>query len=201
MINNRLYSVLFAFMLTMMGGCASHPTTQNTIDYTAQIATTIEPLDYGRILCRTAPVANRHTCLTMVIRHYLEYRDQQPSPVRSQYEPFVLLMPNDELYRGYYRSTPFSGHFTVFNDAHAVCKGHYNAFLGAHKPQFEVRCDHGLTGTADLVLDRYGRNGLGIVELTNGQRGWIVFGTAAVSDDFRLDQALAWRSDHIPNDR
>jgi hypothetical protein len=143
----------------------------------------VTPMDYARILCRRTPMLERHTCISMVIEHYRATwaRDLSPSEVTAG--PFVALI-GERFYRGRYRSDPFTAAFTVADGAR-VCRGRYSAFAGDTSPVFRVRCDDGRRGRAQIVLDQTGANGLGRIEMDDGSKGDIVFGYAAVMEDFR----------------
>lgn len=162
-----------------LGGCSA---AREPIDLSL-IFVDVTPMDYARILCRRTPMIERHTCMTSVIDHYrvMRYRDLPPSEVTAG--PFVAFI-DDVLYRGRYRSDPFSAAFIVA-DGTRICRGRYSAFAGDSSPVFNVRCDDGRRGTAQIVLDQTGANGLGRLHMDNGTKGDIVFGYAAVIDDFR----------------
>ena len=54
--------------------------------------------------------------------------------------------------------------------------GKYNAVQGDTDAVFDVWCDNGDQGTARMVRDKYGRDGVGVVKLDDGTEGRIVFG-------------------------
>jgi hypothetical protein len=85
----------------------------------------------------------------------------------------------DEVFLGSYWSDPFSASFRVSNDR-LTCRGSYSALFGDHEPIFDVTCDNGKHGKADIVLDRSGRNGIGRVYMDDGVVGKVVFGHATV---------------------
>ena len=162
----------------LLGACSSHPA---KVDYDL-LFTDIEPIQYARILCRGIELEDQHTCMTSVMEHYERVRMRDIEPEQAVKGPFVVVL-RDDLYRGRYVSNPFSAAFTVSNGRN-VCRGRYNAFQGDDEPVFRVTCDDGSRGTARTVRDRAGRNGIGIVEMTDGTRGDIVFGYAAVGGAF-----------------
>jgi hypothetical protein len=125
---------------------------------------------------------DQHTCMTSVIAHYREARFDEPDPSEVTDGPFVIVLEND-LYRGTYVSQPFASAFTVSN-GYNICRGRYNAFAGDTRADFDVRCDDGSTGVANIILDIDGRNGVGALELYDGRRGQIVFGHRAVGGNF-----------------
>ena len=57
-----------------------------------------------------------------------------------------------------------------------VCQGGYDAFAGDTQAVFQVRCNNGLKGKAQIVRDRNGRNGIGGLYMDDGTVGKIVFG-------------------------
>lgn len=142
----------------------------------------VTPMDYARILCRLEPMAERHTCMTSVIDHYREHRNQDSPPMEAVDGPFVAFI-DDQLYRGSYVSNPFAAVFSVGN-GRSVCRGRYNAFAGDPEPVFRLRCDDGREGRAQIVLDQTGRNGIGRLWMASGSSGDIVFGHAAVGGAF-----------------
>jgi hypothetical protein len=143
----------------------------------------VTPMDYARILCRLTPMLDRHTCMTSVIEHYRATRARDLSPSEVTAGPFVALI-GERFYRGRYRSDPFAAAFSV-SDGARTCRGRYSAFAGDTSPVFRVRCDDGHRGSAQIVLDQTGANGLGRVKMEDGTNGDIVFGYAAVAEDFR----------------
>jgi hypothetical protein len=144
--------------------------------------TDVEPIEYARILCRGVDMGDEHTCMTSVIQHWHDTRYDEPDPSQVTGGPFVIVTDED-LYRGTYVSQPFASAFTVSN-GHNICRGRYDAFGGDTKADFDVRCDDGSTGVANIILDVDGRNGLGEMDFYDGRRGGIVFGHRAVGGNF-----------------
>ncbi|MBK1700292.1 hypothetical protein [Thiococcus pfennigii] len=140
--------------------------------------TTVEPMDYARTLCETVPRAEFSTCASRVLDHYRASARMTDTPFGySTSGPFAMVIA-DQLYLGRYRSDPFAAAFEAAHDGE-VCRGHYDAGAGSFDAILAVRCDDGRTGTADLVLDQGGRNGIGTVQFDDGTRGRIVFGHGA----------------------
>jgi hypothetical protein len=137
----------------------------------------VAPSEYGDILCEGRSVGDRASCVNQVVDYFRESR-RSGSEGPSNQGPFAVSL-NGKLYFGSYRNDPFSGYFRVSNSANG-CTGSYNAFLGATDPIFAVRCDDGRTGTAEIVRDREGRNGIGYVAMDDGSKGKIVFGRSAI---------------------
>ena len=92
--------------------------------------------------------------------------------------PFVVRRAsasgNVSLPAGYSQGGAFAS-FQVSSDRNA-CKGSYNALQGDEDAVFDVWCDNGEQGSARMVRDRHGRDGVGAVELNDGTEGRIVFG-------------------------
>jgi hypothetical protein len=162
-----------------LAGCSNTPA---TTDYDL-VFTSVKPIDYARILCQRIPMQDRHTCMTSVIQHVRDAREDDVVPTQVLDGPFVLILDQD-LYQGRYVSQPFAAAFTVRNDAGSTCRGRYNAFAGDTRALFSVWCDGGRRGSANIILDQEGRNGIGKVIMEDGRRGQIVFGHAAVGGDF-----------------
>jgi hypothetical protein len=160
-------------------GCARSPA---TTDYDL-VYTEVTPIEYARILCQLIPLQERHTCMTSVIQHYRDGVDEDRTPEQVINGPFVMILDR-QLYRGRYVSQPFAAAFTVRNDTGGTCRGRYNAFAGDTRAVFSVWCDRGARGSANIILDQEGRNGIGKVIMEDGRRGQIVFGYAAVGGDF-----------------
>jgi len=162
----------------LLAGCGGNTPTR---DYDL-VYTDVEPLEYARILCSGIDMRDRHTCLTSALQHQKEMREyfnaHDPNADEVIDGPFVVVL-RDEIYRGTYVSQPFAAAFTVSNGVN-ICRGRYNAFAGDTKAIFHVRCDDGATGTANIILDQRGRNGLGEVTMDDGTQGKIVFGYTAV---------------------
>ncbi len=174
----RSQLALLAAVAGIAAGCSGN---KGQIDYNL-LFTYVEPIQYARILCRGIAMHDRHTCMTSVLAHYRETRYDEPDPSEVTGGPFVVVF-DDDLYRGTYVSQPFAAAFTVSN-GYNVCRGRYNAFAGDTKARFAVRCDDGSSGTARIILDVDGRNGIGELEFYGGGRGEIVFGHRAVGGEF-----------------
>lgn len=163
-------------VLLALAGCSSDTSNRNY----DLVFSDIKPMDYARIQCRLVPMEDRHTCLTTSLQHY---RDVMLEPIpRNQVTqgPMVAIV-GEEMYRGRYVSYPFRAAFTLSNGRN-ICRGRFDAFAGDKMTIYRVRCDNGATGTANLVLDISGSNGLGIAEMDDGTRAEIIFGTAAVTN-------------------
>jgi len=169
--------IALAVVIATGSGCGGN---QNQVDYDL-VFTEVEPIEYARILCATIPLGDRHTCMTAVVQHYREYRYDDRAPENVINGPFVMVI-GDDLYRGSYVSQPFAAAFSVTSGA-TICRGRYNAFAGDTRAVFDVWCDDGSRGSANIILDRGGRNGIGEVTMDDGRRGRIVFGLAAVGGD------------------
>jgi len=162
--------------LLALAGCSSDTSDRNY----DLIFADIKPIDYARIQCRLIPIEDRHTCLTTSIQHYRDVM-MEPIPRDQVTQGPMVAVVGEEIYRGRYVSNPFSAAFTV-SSGYNVCRGRFDAVAGETRTIYDVYCDNGATGSANLVLDSSGSNGLGIVEMDDGTRGEIVFGPAAVTE-------------------
>jgi hypothetical protein len=162
----------------LAGGCGGQ---QAGRDYDL-LYSSIEPIDYARILCRGIAMQDQHTCMTSVLQHYHDTRYDRLDTRQITGGPFVLVL-DDDLYRGTYVSQPFASAFTVSNGSN-ICRGRYDAFGGDTRADFAVYCEDGSSGIANIILDVDGRNGIGEMNFDDGRRGDIVFGHRAVGGDF-----------------
>jgi hypothetical protein len=138
------------------------------------VYTPVTVSEYSRYVCGLVDIEDYATCANRVETHYLDTLETGTPPGSSTSGPFAVLLDN-EIYVGSYRSDPFSGSFRVSNGTNG-CKGSYNAISGDAGPVFKVWCDNGERGTARMVPDRYGRDGIGVVMMDDGTEGTIVFG-------------------------
>lgn len=171
-------ALVAALIAAAMAGCARNHA-ERDFDL---LFTRVHPIEYARILCSGIDMEDRHTCVTSVMQHYNEAKHRELTPDEVVNGPFVIVF-GGVLYRGNYVSNPFASAFTVSN-GYNVCRGRFNAFAGDTAPVFRVFCDDGSSGRARIMLDTEGRNGLGIIEMSDGTRGDIVFGHAAVGGAF-----------------
>lgn len=140
--------------------------------------TTVQPIEYAQTLCETVPRAEYSTCASRVLEHHRDWVwETDLPPGYSTSGPFAMVAAN-QLYLGSYVSNPFAAYFRASSGA-STCRGSYNAFAGSRDAILDVRCSDGRTGTADLVLDQKGRNGIGEMIFDDGTSGRIVFGHGA----------------------
>lgn len=165
------------FFSVMVSSCASQ---SERIDY-RRLTRAVAPIEYAEIQCHRIPITERHTCATAVIEHYENVRQNQLNSPPATSKPFVLIFEDGTEYRGRYLSTPFAAYFKVSYDK-KQCVGQYNAFAGDASSIFRIRCNNGITGNADIILDHGGQNGIGEFQMSNNKRGRIVFGEAAVME-------------------
>ncbi len=142
--------------------------------HTGGISTFVAPEDYGERLCANVELESYSSCLSNVL-DYFEMPRAEDIPGQSTSGPFAVSMDGG-LYLGTYRSTPpFAASFRVSNGPNG-CRGSYNVLQGSQDALFDVYCDDGRAGWADIVLDQGGRNGIGQLTLNDGTKGDIVFG-------------------------
>ena len=137
--------------------------------------TTVEPIDYASTLCETLPREEYSACASAVLEHYRKQSRQTDLDYGESTSGPIAMVAGGRLYQGHYTSDPFAAYFRVAAGSE-VCRGSYNAVTGSEQAILEVACDDGRQGTADLVLDQFGRNGIGRVEFDDGSPGRIVFG-------------------------
>lgn len=130
--------------------------------------------EYTKYICSQVDIEHFATCANRVDKFYRESRDLPVEPGESTSGPFAVLLDEDLLI-GTYRSDPFSASFRVSSTKNS-CTGSYNALYGDKDAVFKVWCDDGGQGTARMVRDRYGRDGVGFVRMDDGTEGTIVFG-------------------------
>ena len=136
--------------------------------------TPVTAAEYSKSLCGHIDIKDFATCANRVEDLYRESANDPIPPGSSTAGPFAVLL-QDDLMIGSYRSDPFSASFRVSSDTNA-CKGSYNAIYGDSDGVFKVLCDNGDQGTARMVRDRYGRDGIGVVMMDDGVEGKLVFG-------------------------
>lgn len=139
------------------------------------ISTSVSPEDYGDRLCRHLDLDDYPACLSQVLDYFDEPLADDIPPGQSTSGPFAVAMDGG-LYMGTYQSLPpFSASFRVSNGPNG-CRGSYNGLTGSQDALFDVYCDDGRAGWADIILDTDGRNGIGQLSLNDGTKGDIVFG-------------------------
>lgn len=143
------------------------------------ISTRVTPEDYGERLCQGVDLEAYPACLSNVLDYFDEpHADDVPSG-HATAGPFAVAMDGG-LYMGTYDSLPpFTASFRVSNGENA-CRGSYSPFTGSRDALFDVYCDDGRSGWADIILDTGGRNGIGQLSLNDGTTGDIVFGYTAL---------------------
>ncbi|MBK5968462.1 MULTISPECIES: hypothetical protein [Thiorhodovibrio] len=168
--------IIFGCALLAIAGCSSSP---KNIDYDL-VTTDIKPFEYGEVLCHGVSMDVRHTCVTLAMQHYRERVRMESPPAEATQGPFAMVFADGDFYTGRYTSDPFAAAFNVRNAGGERCRGRYNAFHGDKDPIFKIRCDGGVSGQGNIILDLGGRNGLGEFKLDDGRYGRIAFGYAAV---------------------
>lgn len=142
--------------------------------------------EYGELLCGHVDQEEYSSCVNRIWDHYRESQRRTPEPGESTSGPFAVVVWN-EIFLGSYWSDPFSASFQVTSEhSGQVCRGSYSALRGDTRAVFDVNCDNGNHGKADIVLDRSGRNGIGRVYMDDGAVGNIVFGHATVGGALKV---------------
>ena len=160
----------FAWCCLGLGGCG-----MLLPSHLGGISASVSPEDYGDRLCRHLDLEDYPACLSQVLDYFDEpLADDIPSG-QSTSGPFAVAM-DGALYMGSYRSIPpFQASFRVANGAKS-CRGSYDGLTGSQDALFDVYCDDGRAGWADIILDTDGRNGIGQLTLNDGTKGDIIFG-------------------------
>lgn len=139
------------------------------------IGTSVSPEDYGDRLCRHLDLEDYPACLSQVLDYFDEPVADEVPASQATSGPFAVAMDGG-LYMGTYHSTPpFAANFRVSNGANG-CRGSYDGLTGSQDALFDVYCDDGRAGWADIILDVSGRSGIGQLTLNDGTKGDIVFG-------------------------
>jgi hypothetical protein len=166
----------FAAVLSLLlGGCGLVPPT-----HLGGISATVSPIDYGRRLCAHLDPESYSSCVSQVLDEIDRGQPTRLPPGYSTSGPFAVIM-GGQVYIGDYRSSPFKADFRVSNGQH-VCRGGYNAFTGSADAIFDVYCNDGRNGWADIIRASDGRNGIGKIALDDGTEGDIVFGHLPLAD-------------------
>jgi hypothetical protein len=168
---SRLLAI--AGMSILLGGCGLVPP-----NHLGGISTTVSPEDYGQRLCGHLALEDYPSCLSQVLDYFERPRADDLPAGHSTSGPFAVMMDGD-VYMGHYSSDLFRANFRVSNGRHG-CRGSYHAFGGSADAIFDVDCDDGRRGWADLILASDGRNGIGKLALNDGTQGEIVFGYTAL---------------------
>jgi len=142
--------------------------------------------EYARILCEDKEIEQYASCMNQVRDFAQRLRGGSSRVGSSTSGPFAMKIGGN-IYLGSYAWAPFDAWFRVSDGDGRVCRGSYSAFKGDTEPVFDVVCDSGLRGKADIVSGRDGRNGIGYVEMTDGTKGRILYGpnVAAAARDLR----------------
>lgn len=149
-----------------LGGCGSV--------FLGGIVTRVSPEEYGEKLCAGVDLEAYPACMTTVLDYFDQPTADDP-PGAGTSGPFAVVMDGG-LYLGEYTSIPpFEARFQVDNGV-TGCRGSYNAQSGSRTSLFDVYCDDGRAGWADIILDTSGRSGIGRLTLADGTDGDIIFG-------------------------
>ncbi|MBK5963098.1 hypothetical protein CCR95_03075 [Thiocystis minor] len=162
-------SVAIVGLSILCGGCGLFPPS-----HLGGIATTVTPEDYGQRLCGHLDLEDYPSCLSQVLDSFEQPRANTLPPGHSTSGPFAVMMEKD-VYLGHYQSDISQASFRVSNGRNG-CRGSYNAFAGSPDAIYDVYCDDGRSGWADIIRDSDGRNGIGKLALDDGTQGEIVFG-------------------------
>ncbi len=165
----RIAVCLVAFLGALTAGCASP-----TDPAAGGLIVSMTSMDYARLICKHVELDDYATCVNGMLAVYENPAEAEFPPVQSTSGPFLVMLGADKYY-GWYRSQAFRADFRASN-GRTLCRGAYNGFTGSVDPVFDVRCDDGRGGTAQIVRDASGRNGVGTLTMSDGAAGTIVFG-------------------------
>ena len=167
---HRLVLVTFPLALAaLLGGCGTA-----LPGHIGGITTYVSPEDYGERLCARLDLESYPSCISSVLDYFEAPHADIIPPGHSTSGPFAIAM-GGVLYLGTYDSNPFVSHFRVASGTKA-CHGSFSALSGSRDALYDVYCDDGRAGWADIILDQTGRNGIGQVSLSDGTKGEIIFG-------------------------
>lgn len=169
----KIVAVSMSLCVALTVGCAS-----STAPQEGQLFTWVSSIEYARHICRTVELDDYATCVNRMLAVYQEPNPTKFPPQQGTSGPFMATVDGQNYY-GWYRSQPFIADFRA-SDGRTTCRGGYNALAGDTAAIFDVRCDDGRTGTADMILDQSGRNGTGTITLSGSHTGDLVFGRDAL---------------------
>lgn len=165
--------VMIAGLSTLLGGCGIFPP-----NHQGGITASVPPEEYGRRLCTHLEPEEYASCLNQVSAYFDQPRPDDIPVDHVTSGPFAVMM-DQQVYVGNYKSSPFDAWFRVSNGRNN-CRGSYNAAGGSIDAVYDVYCDDGRSGWADVIRDHGGRNGIGKIALDDGTQGNIVFGYTAL---------------------
>jgi hypothetical protein len=169
----KIAAVLVPLLCTSVVGCAN-----GTDPGKDGLFIRLSPLDYAERVCRTVDIEDKATCINRMLAIYQDPDDNSFPPTQSTSGPLMATLGGQNYY-GWYRSQPFMADFRA-SDGRTTCRGSYNAFAGDKDAIFDVRCDDGRQGSANMILGADGSNGIGTMTMSNGEIGRIVFGRNAL---------------------
>ncbi|NYT01278.1 MAG: hypothetical protein GKC10_00730 [Methanosarcinales archaeon] len=149
--------------------------TSDQPDRSKALYTPVTPTEYAQLLCENVDLEYYASCMNRIKDFARSSSRSSADEGSSTSGPFAMQIGGD-VYVGSYWGTPFESVFRVTDDRGRACRGSYSAFFGSTEPVFEVVCDNGNRGRADIVSDRDGRNGIGYVAMGDGTKGRIVYG-------------------------
>jgi len=156
-------------LASLLGGCGT-----TLPGHVGGIATYVSPEDYASRLCGHLDLESYPSCVSQVLDYFEEPHADDIPGGQSKSGPFAVVM-QEGLYLGSYDSGLFSASFRVSHGRN-TCRGSYSILSGSRDALYDVYCDDGRAGWADIILDQTGRNGIGELTLNDGTKGEIVFG-------------------------
>jgi hypothetical protein len=163
-----LIAIPVAAIAVSVGGCGSL-----LPGHLGGIATEVSDEDYAERLCGYLDLEQYPACVSELMDRY-EQKSADDDPGHGRTGPFAVIMEGG-VYMGTYETYPFSGSFSVSNGENR-CRGSFAAATETRDALFDVYCDDGRSGWADIIRATDGRNGIGQITLDDGTKGDIVFG-------------------------
>ena len=144
-------------------------------DRSKVLYTPVSAREYAELLCENVDLADYASCMNQIRDYQRSSSGRTAREGSSTAGPFAMQIRGD-VYVGSYWATPFESFFRVSNGRGDSCRGQYSAFYGSTDKVYDVVCDNAGRGEAEIVSDRYGRNGIGYVAMDDGADGRIVYG-------------------------
>jgi hypothetical protein len=168
-MHRLILTTIILLLPPLLGGCGT-----TLPGHIGGIAAYVSAEDYAEKLCSHVDLESYPSCVSNVLDYFEEPRADDIPPEQAVSGPFAVIMER-AIYLGTYSSRPFAGQFQVSSGGKS-CRGAFDAFAGSRDALYDVYCDDGRAGWADLILDQTGRNGIGQLSLNDGTKGEIIFG-------------------------
>ncbi|AUB83919.1 hypothetical protein [Candidatus Thiodictyon syntrophicum] len=175
-----------AFLTLLLSGCGSF-----LPGHIGGIVTYVSPDDYAERLCAHVDLESYPSCVSHVLDYFEEPKAEDIPVTEVTSGPFAVAMDN-QLYLGTYQGGLFRSNFRV-TSGHKACRGAYSAYTGSRDAIYDVYCNDGRAGWAATIRDQSGSNGIGQLTLSDGTKGEIIFGYAALGRARPYPWGDVWR--------